>query len=86
MRTPTAMVLALFTMLPRLEAEQSMLAAERVAMGMGAMKKEAADAIWKRWAKAANEGVDVRPQPTALAAHGIPIRRVKTNRKRTAKA
>lgn len=85
MRMPTCLAQALFTMLPRLEAEESLLAADRVAMGTGSMKKESADATWKRWATATGHGADAaKPRPTALAAHGIPVRRVKTGRKKKA--
>ena len=85
MRMPSCLVLALFTALPRLEAGESLLASARISMGTGSFKKEVADATWKRWVTVAGDDTGAaKPQPTALAAHGIPIRRVKTGRKKKA--
>lgn len=87
MRTPTAIVLGLLTMQPRLEAEESLLESNRIAMGTGSLKAEDAAATAKRWDAAVNPDAEsAKPQPAAaLMGHGIPVRRVKTGRKSTKK-
>ncbi len=87
MRMPTCLVLALLTMQPRLEAEESILAVNRIAVASGSLKEADANALQKQWGAAANPAGIERPKPqpaAALSNLGIPVRRVKTQRKKTA--
>lgn len=81
MAYPLWLVRAYLAMLPRLTAEESLQAAERTAMGSGALKKSAYQSVHRRWVRAAAHGMTrpVRPRgavdPAALAAMGIGVRR-----------
>jgi len=83
MRTPSAIVLALLAMQPRLEAEESILAANRIAVGGGKLKAEDARRIAQHWSAAANDEqvAKAAPDANALRAAGIAVRTVK--RKKT---
>lgn len=76
--TPVSVVQACMAMLPRLEAQESLQAANRYKVGSGKLPKEQHDALAREWEQQAHAG---RPKPKAdpsvLAAHGFAIRRVK---------
>jgi len=80
-RMPSALVRACLQMLPRLEAEESVLAANRYKVGSGTLPKEQHDAIAGAWEQQADRP---RPKadPSALVAHGFQVRKVK-GRKRS---
>ena len=75
---PSGVVLALLTMLPRLDAEESITAANRVALGTGSMSDDDARSVSRLWsaATAPPEPLIVKPTPEALSALGIPVRRI----------
>lgn len=82
MRMPTCLVLALLTMQPRLQAEESIHAANRVAMGSGTLTKQDAEAMGRAWAQQANpDAPKPATDPAQLAAIGFAVRRVKTKKK-----
>lgn len=75
--TPIAVIRSSAAMMPRLEAEESLLAAQRASVGSGTLKADDAKAIVRRWTEAARP--DRRPQaadPGALAAIGIGVQAV----------
>jgi hypothetical protein len=79
---PTAVVMAGMRMLPRLQAEESITEANRIAFGNGKLKEETATQMARQWATAANpDAGPAKPQPMALAARGFAVRRVKKIRK-----
>jgi hypothetical protein len=66
-------------MLPRLRAEESMLAAERIAVGTGSLKSSVARSIRRGWERQrTGEGAEAaraaRATPAALGAIGIGYR------------
>lgn len=68
-------------MLGRLEAEESLLAYHRTALGSGSMDKEAAMGLLKAWEIDANGGVAPRravqkATPADMRAMGFGVRRV----------
>jgi hypothetical protein len=76
--TPSCLVQALLTMLPRLEAEESQLAATRAAVGAWTAGDKAAE-IQRGWiaqAAATSERPAVMPRVDVLKAHGFKVRRV----------
>lgn len=82
MRMPTCLVLTLLTMQPRLQAEESIHAANRIAFGNGKLQKEAAQQLSRDWSTAARpNAAPAKPTPAALAASGFAVRRVKKVRK-----
>lgn len=82
MRMPTCLVFALLTMLPRLQAEESIVAANRIAYGSGKLTADSARALSREWESAAHAGAARSgPTPEALAAVGFMVRRVKKVRK-----
>jgi hypothetical protein len=79
MDTPLAIVRACLTMLPRLEAEESLLASTRTGVGSGALTSGDATAITARWLRTSHGGssrapVVRRPDPAALGEIGIGVR------------
>jgi len=74
METPVALVQACAVLLPRLTAEESFLAASRVAVGTGSLAAEDAHGLtaeWARLAERARTSVRRRPSPADLAAIGV---------------
>jgi hypothetical protein len=64
-------------MLPRLRAEESMLEAERLAVGTGSLRPEKSKAILARWRRQVQADVKATPAPRELlAAAGIGVREV----------
>jgi hypothetical protein len=67
-------------MMPRMQAEESMLAATRVALGGGSLKKDDAARLRRAWEQAASGGRAPRAIKASLAdlqALGIVVRKVK---------
>lgn len=69
-------------MLPRLEARDSLLEAERVTIGVGRLKQSDHKAVVRRWQRQA--GADAATKAStpggfiaALAAAGVPVKRVR---------
>jgi hypothetical protein len=82
MRMPTCLVIALLTMQPRLEAEESLLAANRIAVGGGKMKSADSGRLLREWAGAAHpEAPNPKPDAGVLQAAGFAVRRVKRVKK-----
>lgn len=79
MRTSTAVVRSSLVMLPRLQAEESILFANRTAVGSGALSKDDARAVTSKWAKAAAAEIPVLRNPSQedLNALGISVKKVK---------
>jgi len=83
---PSALVNACAIMLPRLEAEESMLAATRVAMGNGSLQPDEANRVREQWSTATMEDVPsavpapVKPHTEALQFMGFAVRRIPTRR------
>lgn len=78
MTAPLALLRASMHMLPRLEAEESILAANRVAMGSGAMKPEDAQRVARGWERQAGASL-IQPAgspPRALPHMGLGARPV----------
>lgn len=76
---PIPLLQAHLTMLPRLEAEESIVAAERMAVGSGSMKpapRRDVVAGWRRAAKvdAARRATDPEGHRALAAAAGIGVR------------
>lgn len=74
------LVRACSAMLPRLQAEESMLAMTRVAMGTASVEKEARRSILHDWQEAATPGrtvTRVTPSPDQLRGIGIGVHAVK---------
>lgn len=69
-------------MLPQLQAEESLLMAERLAVGTGAMEKGERRRLMRSWRRAAQAAPALSARtflaspPEALAAMGIGVRRV----------
>lgn len=65
-------------MLPRLTAAESLLAAQRAAVGGGTLKKGKAEQIVRGWQRAAHGArpIQRRHPSSVFAAAGIPILRV----------
>lgn len=84
--TPVSVVQACISMLPRLEAEESVLAANRHKVGSGMLPAEQQQAIAGEWeqkaAPVSGPTQRKRVDPSPLVAHGFAIRRVK-GKKRT---
>jgi hypothetical protein len=79
---PTAVVMAGMRMLPRLQAEESITEANRIAFGNGKLTEEAAAQMARQWSTAARpDAAPAKPQPMALAARGFTVRKVKRIRK-----
>jgi hypothetical protein len=80
---PTPLLNAYAEQLPRLSAEESLLAANRIAVGTGSLRKGEGRRIAAGWQRAMGQRVpSVRPKgPGEYAAHmaglGIGIKRVK---------
>lgn len=73
-RLPFRIVRACAAMMPRLQAEESLTAVERTAVGTGSLKKEDAQAITRAWARDVAPSSRERVQritPEALEAIGI---------------
>lgn len=79
MHTAVAVVRSSLEMLAKLQAEESILAASRAAVGNVSLEKGARRAITAAWAKAAAAELQpVRnPKPENLGALGIGVSRVK---------
>jgi hypothetical protein len=65
-------------MLPRLQAEESFLTAERTVIGSGTLEPSVARATTRRWSQATGRAVARAAQasPAALGAIGIGVRHV----------
>jgi hypothetical protein len=80
---PTPFLNAYAEQLPRLTAEESLMAANRVAVGSGSLKKGVGQRIAQRWLHSAGQMAPaVRPKgPAEYAAHmaslGIGVQKVK---------
>ena len=74
--TPSAVVRACASMLPRLHAEESLTTASRVALGSGTLEPKSARDLQYRWAKTADGGRTKtrKATPEALARVGIGVR------------
>lgn len=82
MRMPTCLVLALLTMQPRLQAEESITAANRIAKGTGSLKDKDAAALAREWAEAAQPNAQkAKPDAGLLMAAGFGFRRIKKTKK-----
>jgi hypothetical protein len=85
-RTPRAIVRAHLRMLPRIEAGESLLTAERVAVGTGSMKGDAGRDLARHWADTARGERQVeRPRSAkarraALASAGVGYHTVQTRK------
>lgn len=79
MMTPVAVVRAHVRMMPRLEAEESLLVAQRVALGSGSYKKDDARRLTHRWTNQARgpriSESAAAVNPRELAGMGIGFRR-----------
>lgn len=78
MERPIAIVRACLAMLPRLEAEESLLASTRARVGSGMLAAEDAQKVTRAWARVASAGAPgnvrgARPSPDQLAAMGIDV-------------
>lgn len=82
---PTVLVRSALKDIVVLQAEESVESANCIAFGSGKLSAEGARSVSQRWADALRRPGDRQssPRPLALAAHGIPIRRVKTVKKKT---
>ena len=86
MTIPTAIVRSSIAMLPRLQAEESILAVNRTALGSGSLAKDDARALSRTWSKAANGGQEqpaIRistDDPAKLKDLGIGVKRGKVRR------
>lgn len=82
---PTVLVRSALKDIPLLQSEEAVESANCVAFGSGRLSEEGARSVSQRWADAQRRPGDRQstPRPTALMAHGIPIRRVKTVKKPT---
>lgn len=83
---PQAVVNAHVAMLPRLDAEESLLAAMRVGVGSGSLKKDAAQSIQREWSRRANRTprlspFSTLPPPHKVGAKGFGVRKVPKRRK-----
>jgi hypothetical protein len=77
MRMPMALVRASLTMMPRLQAEEALLAVQVTALGTGSLKPGDARAVRDRLARAAGRRARAhRATPEGLAAMGIGFREV----------
>lgn len=87
-RTPSAVVTAYVAMLPRLEAEESLLTANRISMGGGQLKPDVAARIERHWhdqiTPRAETPAPRRPDPAALRALGFAVRKVRRPKRRKA--
>jgi hypothetical protein len=78
---PTPFLNAYAEQLPRLTAEESLMAANRVAVGSGSLKKGVGQRIAQGWQRSAGQGAPaIRPKgPAEYAAHmaslGIGVKR-----------
>lgn len=77
---PTCLVLTLLTMQPRLVAEESIRASNRIAKGTGSLSAQDAAAMTREWAEAARP-IDPnapKPKPDAglFMAAGFGLRRI----------
>jgi hypothetical protein len=71
-RTPLAIIKVCVAMMPRLQAEESLSAVERTAIGSGSLKTSDAHAITRRWARTASGREQIeRLSPAGLQAIGI---------------
>jgi hypothetical protein len=76
-RLPIRIVRDFAEMLPRLQAEESLLTADRVALGAGTLKQDAARELGRRWERATRDPgardsrARVKLTPGDLAAMGI---------------
>lgn len=59
---PVPLLQAYLAMLPRLEAEESLVAAERIAVGTGSMTKDGRDQVIDAWRTAAQIRIIRRPR------------------------
>jgi hypothetical protein len=72
METPAAVLRACYQMIPRLQAEESLLAAQRVGLGSGSYKKEDARRIVREWQRSARpKGQSLRPATAASVWGGL---------------
>lgn len=78
---PTCVVNAAVRDIARLDAEESIHAANRIAVGGGKLKKEDARPIVDGWTRRARGGAAAKPDPGALAVAGFKVRRVKVPKK-----
>lgn len=83
MRTPTAVVLALLAMQPRLEAEESVAEVNRLLYGTGHLKEQDAAAMARRWSKASRPDGQPEPKanPGALTALGFAVKKIPRKKK-----
>jgi hypothetical protein len=77
-RVPLAVVRAYLPLLPRLQAEESLLASQRTAVGSGSLKREQARAVTGGWSRLVDAGVTpARPASRhELGGSGIGYREV----------
>jgi len=81
--TPTCVVEACLAAMPRLEAEESIAQANRIAVGTGKVDADERRRMTREWARLANGPLFKRgPRPSAdeLGQMGIEIRHVPANR------
>ena len=83
LRLPVGLFRRYVEMLPRLIAEESLTAMQRVAMGSGNMKEQDAKRIGQSWERMANPKPEAfqktKADPAAMAAAGIKVKAVKRN-------
>ena len=86
MRLPVGLFRQYVEMLPRLIAEESLTAMQRVAMGSGNMKEKqhVAKGVMRDWRwRPETRGVsEAKADPAAMAASGIKVKAVKRNESR----
>lgn len=78
---PTCLVNAAVRDIARLEAEESIREANRIAIGGGTLKAEHARPLVDAWTRHAQGGAAAKPDPSALAVVGFKVRRVKVPKK-----
>ena len=82
MRMPTCLVLALLTMQPCLEAEESILNTNRIAMGTGSLKDEDAGRLARQWSRAAHpHAAPTKADPGSLRALGFAVKKIPRQKK-----
>lgn len=81
MTTPIAVIRACAAMMPQLQAEESLLAFQRTAVGSGSLAKDDAQAILRGWERQAfperPHAVVRNPSRDELRAMGVGVRVVK---------
>jgi hypothetical protein len=74
--TPSIVVLTLFTLQPRLEADEAREAVARAALAAGTLEPEQRRIILTEWAGEDPNPAPAKANPDVLAQRGIPVRRV----------